>query len=118
MSKEPDWIAVLREELQRTSLKVLGRKLGLSPTTVHQVLKGAYKGNLKRIEDRVRGELLNKRIKCPVLDMITPRKCQDSQKSPLLVTNPQRVQLWRACRSGCKHSELKDRVTPPMRLTK
>jgi len=106
MTREADWIAVLREERKRTSLPVCARRLGLSATTVHQVLRGNYKGNLQRIEERVRGELMNKTVECPVLGEISARKCLDWQARPFAATNPTRVAVWKACRAGCKHSNL------------
>lgn len=103
---EHDWLVVLREECERTSLKRLAGRIGLSPTTVHQVLKGNYKGNLHRIEQRVRGELMHKVVECPVLGEISARKCLDWQARPFAATNPTRVAVWKACRAGCKHSGL------------
>lgn len=103
---EHDWLVVLRAELKAIGLRCLAQRLGLSPTTVHQVLKGNYKGNLKRIEERVRGELMNKTVECPVLGEISARKCLDWQARPFAATNPTRVAVWKACRAGCKHSNL------------
>lgn len=103
---EHDWLVALREELKAIGLRHLAQRLGLSPTTVHQVLKGNYKGNLKRIEERVRGELLHKTVDCPVLGEISARKCLDWQARPFAATNPTRVAVWKACRAGCKHSNL------------
>lgn len=104
--KEPDWIAALREEQKRTSQRLVSARLGISQTTVHQVLKGNYKGNLHRIEQRVRGELMHKVVECPVLGEISARKCLDWQARPFAATNPTRVAVWKACRAGCKHSAL------------
>lgn len=106
MNNESDWMTALRGARAQMSLQQLATRLHLSPTTVHQVLKGNYKGNLKRVAERVRGELLNKRITCPVLGEIAPGRCQDEQRKPFAATNPQRVQLWKTCRGGCRHSTI------------
>lgn len=106
MKREPDWIVALREECKRTSQIKAGARLGVSATTINQVLKGTYKASTKRLEERVRGELLNKLVACPVLGEISARKCLDEQARPFAATNPQRVALWKACRAGCKHSTL------------
>lgn len=106
MTREADWIAVLRDEQKRTSQRLVSMRLGLSQTTISQVLKGNYKGNLHRIEERVRGELMNKTVECPVLGEISARKCLDWQARPFAATNPTRVAVWKACRAGCKHSNL------------
>lgn len=106
MKTEPDWIVVLRAECKRTSQSKAAHRIGRSATTINQVLKGTYPGNLKHIEERVRGELMNKTLICPVLGEISTRKCQDEQKRPFAATNPTRVQLYKACRGGCKHSQI------------
>lgn len=106
MTREADWIATLRAECKQTSQNKTATRLGLSPTTINQVLAGTYKGNLQRIEERVRGELMNKTVECPVLGEISARKCLDWQARPFAATNPTRVAVWKACRGGCKHSQI------------
>lgn len=110
MTRSADWIEALRAERDKTSLPRIAGRLGLSATTVHQILKGNYRGNVKRIEERVRGELLNQTVQCPELGEMNARQCQDWQAKPFAATNPTRVAMWRACRSGCKHSNLKERI--------
>ena len=103
-----DWIASLRSECERTTQTAVARRLGCSPSTVNQLLKGTYKGDLVRFETIVRGELMRETVSCPVLFEITKRRCLDEQSRPFAATNPQRVATWRACRSGCPQSRIKN----------
>lgn len=101
--REPDWLRVLRAAVDKNGLKEVARGLRRSKSCISAVLSGTYKASTKQIEDRVRGELLNKRIECPVLGEISPGACQDWQEKPFAATNPERVAVYRACRNGCKH---------------
>jgi transcriptional regulator with XRE-family HTH domain len=96
-----DWLDVLRAECERGSQSQVARRLGVSVTMVSLVLKGTYNGNLRRIEVLVRGTLMGDELECPVLGRISVRRCLDEQARPFAVTNPQRVEVWRACRNGC-----------------
>lgn len=104
----PSWIAALRAECERTSQRATAERLGVSPSMINQVLNGAYKADTKRLEALVRGELMAWSVECPVVGEITMRQCQDYQRQPLVVVNPQRVDLYRACRNGCPHSSIKE----------
>lgn len=99
-----DWVEELRLECVRTTQAATALRLGVSTTMVNQVIKGCYKGNLSRLEIKVRGELMNCRVNCPVVGEITERRCQDEQEREFAATNPMRVQLYRACRSGCPNA--------------
>ncbi len=79
------------------------RRLGVSEGTVSNALKGRYIGNVDKLAERIRGELLAATVACPVLGEITSRICQDERNKPLHAANPLRVQLWRACQS-CVHN--------------
>jgi DNA-binding transcriptional regulator YdaS (Cro superfamily) len=103
-----DWSAALREECEKTSQVAVARRLGISASTINQILKGVYKGNLTRFETLVRGELMRETVVCPVMGEITKRRCHDEQRRPFAVTNPVRVAVWRACRDGCPHSTIRE----------
>ncbi len=103
---DAEWIEVLREECKRTSQNKVARLIGMSQTTINQVLKGTYTGRLDRIEARVMGALMKQTHDCPVLGAISKKRCQDHQARPFATTNPTRVALYMACRKGCKHSKL------------
>ncbi len=102
-----DWIEVLRAECQRTSQRQAAEAIGYSPAVVSQVLKGAYKGDLSAVETAVRGAFMGRNVACPVLGELPANRCLAYQRQPFAATNPQRVKLYRACRAGCPHSQLK-----------
>ena len=101
-----EWIETLRAECERTSQSRAAARLGVSPAMVNQALRGKYKGNLARLERLVRGELMKETVTCPVLGEIGAKRCLDEQARRFASTNPQRVQLYRACRNGCPHSDI------------
>lgn len=93
----PDWIIVLAEACDRAGQTALGKRLGVSGAVVSATLSNSYAGRLDKLEQRVRGELMNERVGCPVLGEITKRKCLDEQSRPYAATNGVRVELRRAC---------------------
>jgi DNA-binding transcriptional regulator YdaS (Cro superfamily) len=101
-----DWIDILDRECRRSSQKRAAERLGYSAAVVNQVLKGTYKGDLSAVEQAVRGALLDLKLNCPVCGDLPAQKCLEYQRLPFAATNPQRVQLYRACRSGCPHSRI------------
>lgn len=78
-------------------------RLKVSDATVSNALKGRYIGNVDRLAERIRGELLKATVGCPVLGEISARICQDEREKPFSAHNPQAVRLWRACR-GCPNN--------------
>lgn len=94
-----DALAALRKLCGTTSQAAVARQLGVSEGTVSNALKGRYIGNVDRLAERIRGELLNEKVRCPVLGDITTRICQDEREKPFHSANPTRVQLWRACKT-------------------
>lgn len=104
-----EWIDVLRQECDRVKSQAkVARQLGVSAAMVNQVLNGVYKASTDRIEALVRGELMHETVQCPVMGDVSKRKCADVQAQPFAATNPQRVALYRACRSGCPFSSLRE----------
>jgi len=98
-----DWIEVLRNACLGSSQIRVAKRLGISSAVVNQLLKSSYKGRLDRMEARVRGEYMREKVYCPVLEEISQRRCQDEQQRGFAATNPQRVAVYKACRSGCPH---------------
>lgn len=99
------WLGALRAECDRTNQGQAAARLGVSDTTVSQVLTGNYKANTLRIERRVRGELMSAECECPVLGDVNLRVCQDVQERPLRngapqFGNPFYAQAWYACRGS------------------
>ena len=98
-----DAMDALVELKQHHSQAEIARKLGVSDGTISNALKGRYIGNVDALAERIRGELLNQTVRCPILGQITSRICQDERKKPFHTANPMRVQLWRACKT-CIHN--------------
>lgn len=105
-----DWIDILAAECTRTSQKRAADLIGYSPAVVNQVLKGTYKGDMSAVEVAVKGALMHMTVDCPVIGTLPANRCLEYQRLPFAATNPQRVQLYRACRSGCPHSRLENKT--------
>lgn len=94
----PEWILALAEECDRSSQGKTAARLGIkSPAIVNQALQNKYTGRMDRLEERVRGELMNKVLACPVLGEISSRRCLDEQARPFVSSNALRLRLLRAC---------------------
>ncbi|RQO63134.1 hypothetical protein DBR47_00750 [Paucibacter sp. KBW04] len=99
------WLHTLRLACERGTQAQAAQQIGVSETTVSQVLSGNYKANTLRIERRVRGELMGAECDCPVMGDVSLRVCQDVQerqpgKSGTGIGNPQHAQAWHACRGS------------------
>ena len=103
---EQAWLVVLRKQVAISSQKVVGDAIGYSNAVVSGVLKGSYKGDLKRVEHAVKGAYMSHVVDCPILGEIPNHICLGYQKKKFSCVNPMLVQLYRACRGGCEHSDL------------
>lgn len=102
----PDWVDVLAEECDRHSGATIARRIGYSGAVVSHVLGAKYKGDLGKVEAKVRGALMGEIVHCPVLDEITKDRCISEQGRKFSATSSTRAKLFRACRAGCIHSRL------------
>ncbi|MGD9769825.1 MAG: transcriptional regulator [Pseudolabrys sp.] len=102
----PDWVEELAKYASGTSATVAAKKIGYSVSAVSAVLAGKYKGDIGRVEAKVRGALMGETVECPVLGEIKRDYCLDQQKMPLMATSSVRVRVYRACRNGCPHSRI------------
>jgi len=107
----PDWARALAAACDRLGQATVARQLGVSATLINRVRKGQYgraghHGDLSRVEALVRGRFLGATTSCPVQGEIPTDRCIANQALPLLTTSRARVELWRACRSGCPHSRI------------
>lgn len=93
----PEWVLVLAECCDKSGQTTIAKRLNISKTVVSLVLRKAYTGRVDLFEQRVRGELMNERVGCPVLGEITKRRCMDEQARPYAATNAVRIELRRAC---------------------
>ena len=96
----PEWVLVMAEACdgRNSSQSAIAGKLGVSSAMINQALKNTYTGRLDKLEQRVRGELMEQCVACPVLGEITKRRCMDEQgRTQFAPTNAVRVELRRAC---------------------
>lgn len=101
-----DWLEALQTACDESGQAAVGRQLNYSKTAVSQVLNSKYPGNLPRFKERVEAMLMKRSVECPLLGDISLSVCMEHQKRKLSVTNPMRVQMYRACRSQCPHSKV------------
>ena len=105
---ESSWITALRKACAETTQAAVARKLGVSPAMISQALKGVYKGDIARLQTLVEGELMAQVVDCPVIGPLLKHRCMEHQTRDrrFATANPLKMQLYRACRSGCPHSKL------------
>jgi len=99
----PDWVVVLAQECDESNQKKVSALLDYSPAVVNTVLKNTYNGDLRAVEQAVRGALLGANVDCPVLGDVPAHHCLTNQRLPFASTNSQRVRLYKACRV-CQHN--------------
>ncbi len=99
------WLTVLREQVELNGQRPVAEKLGVSNTVVSQVVNEKYPGDMGRIQALVESVYMAKSVSCPVLGNIAWHTCQQHQKNHY-TSNPQKLRLYKACRSGCQHSDL------------
>lgn len=102
----PDWVLALASECDRTSQNTASKRIDYSSAAVSQVINGKYNGDLRAVEQAVRGALMAAIVACPVVGDLAADTCLSHQKTPWAPHNPQRIAFWRACRSGCPHSRI------------
>lgn len=108
-----EWIDTLIAECERTSQSRVANLLRQtdgfpSPTVINQIIKGKYPGRTDRLKALVEGKFMSGTVVCPVMGPIPSDQCIEYQSRKFAATNPTRVRLYQACRSGCKHSNIKD----------
>ncbi len=103
-----DALAALVAAKQHRTQADIARLLKVNEGTISNALAGRYIGNAEKLAERIRGQLLNKTVACPILGEISTRICQDERAKPFHTANPMRVQLWRACSSCANNPKRKD----------
>lgn len=96
---DSEWLTVLADYAKQHGQKQAGKKIGYSGGLVSSVLKGAYKGDLQRVQTAVEGALMGQSVECPVVGDIPRQACVGHQRrahNPR-ATNPSRVALAEAC---------------------
>jgi len=96
---EADWLAALRQACAESSQSAVAKRLGVTGSTISQVLGGKYAASTAMVEERVRGALMQKTVDCPQLGEISAKDCLDWQAKPFAATNPLRVRMYTACKT-------------------
>ncbi|TFF20514.1 transcriptional regulator [Jiella endophytica] len=104
-NSRPDWIIELARLADAEGLSGAEKRVGRAASTLSQTLSNTYRGDVGKIEERVRGALMALTVECPVLGEIGRDRCLDEQGKDFVATSAMRAQLYRACRSGCPHSK-------------
>lgn len=104
----PDWIVALAMACAAESQTAVAAKLGVSGSMISSALANRYPGDMAKLEARVRGALMGATVDCPVLGEIGRDRCIASQGKQFSAASSVVVRLYRACRSGCPHSSIKD----------
>lgn len=104
----PDWVQELANMAEARGLKACASRLDYSITVISQTISNKYKGDLTKVEQKVRGALMEETVACPVLGEIGKDACLVWQAKPRAITSAIRAAVYRACRNGCPHSRLKE----------
>ena len=96
----PDWIAVLARECTASSQSRVAKRLERSAAMISQVLRAKYPGDLRAIEDLVRGQLMAQTVTCPALGELPLHECRGwmAKARDFHNTNSLRIRMYRACR--------------------
>lgn len=103
-----DALQALQRLCASTTQTAVARRLGVSDGTISNALNGRYIGNVERLAERIRGELLDGTVQCPVLGPVSLRICQD-ERGKGLYANPLRIQMYRACMACDKNPDKGER---------
>ncbi|MCD1597895.1 helix-turn-helix domain-containing protein [Rheinheimera aquimaris] len=93
------WLELLRQKCEELGRRKVEADLGISKTTLSQILNEKYPGSLANMAAKVTDAYSSDKVQCPVLGSITVQRCATEQSKPFAATNPQRVKLWKACQS-------------------
>ncbi|GGI81972.1 transcriptional regulator [Shewanella hanedai] len=101
-----NWVAILAEQASAHGQEGVAKKLGISKAVVSLLINQKYLGDLERMKRLVEGAYMHRMVECPIVGLIPMHLC-DRHQSNKSTSNPVRLRLYRACRSGCEHSSLK-----------
>lgn len=100
------WLEMLRREVAKHGLGKVAEMMETSRTSVSQLVNDKYPGNLDNMRRRVEGVFFNRTVQCPVAGEIPAQQCFTNQKRKP-GSNPMNLRFFKACRSGCEHSQQK-----------
>lgn len=99
----PDWIVELAAQCDRSTASAVAQRIGYSVAVVSAAIRGTYKGDLGKVEQKVRGAFMGATVLCPVLDEIARDVCIAEQGKKHLGSSSTRAKLFRACKI-CVHA--------------
>ena len=106
--KKYEWLRELHKQCEISSQGEVCRALRQpdgfpSKSVICLALHFKYpsKKGLARLQSLVEGAYMNQTVDCPILGELGKDRCQAEQLREFSATNRQRVQLYKACRSGC-----------------
>lgn len=93
-----DVLAALEVAVKECGSQVAtAKRLAVSVSAVNQLLRNRYQGDVAGMAERIRGEFMNALVVCPVMGQLGRQHCLEYQSRPLVMTNPLRAALYRAC---------------------
>ncbi|EEW12338.1 helix-turn-helix domain-containing protein [Vibrio mimicus] len=110
------WLDELRKRVEQSSLVEVATALGISKSTISLVLNGKYPASTDKIQTLVESVFMGHTVVCPILGEIPKHKCASIQAAKHASGGPHAIRLWKACRSGCANSDLKEGLKIPVRL--
>ncbi|MGB0683372.1 MAG: hypothetical protein ACPGOV_11715 [Magnetovibrionaceae bacterium] len=104
--QRPDWIVVLANNANDSSLGKVAEKIGYSAATLSQAMRNSYAGNVDRLAKTVLSKLTDATVNCPVQGnglqlshcLENLRHVANGNRSGLV-----RVKLAKAC-PACPHN--------------
>lgn len=106
-AEPPDWVVELASQCALYSATFVARKLDYTVAVVSGVVRNNYKGDLGKVEAKVRGAFMGAVVDCPILCEIERDRCIQEQGFKHFSGSANRARLYRACRGGCAHSRLR-----------
>lgn len=102
----PDWVIRLAEECEATSQNKVAAKTKISTAAISQSLRAKYPGNMRPIEDVVRGIFMSGTVECPALGNVEAHVCRDWLKKAkkFKASNAHRVRMHNAC-NNCPRNQ-------------
>ncbi|MGB0893250.1 MAG: helix-turn-helix domain-containing protein [Parashewanella sp.] len=108
------WKQVLIEQCNEHGQVHVAKELGVSKTAISQLVNDKYPGDLERMQKLVEGAYMDQVVVCPILGEISLHDCDKHQRNTNTSGNPQRLRVYKACRSGCPHSSQPHKFTKPI----
>ncbi|MBF0374805.1 MAG: LacI family transcriptional regulator [Alphaproteobacteria bacterium] len=108
---DPDWMALLRAEVDGSSIASVAKKIGYSRPALSLVLAGRYPGETTRVAAAVLAHLAD-RVSCPAVGTDVARAdCRRAALAPMPMSTAAALRAWQACRE-CPHRPQPDEAAP------